>query len=75
MIKLKDMIPNIAYVVATNGITLKIGDHILKEADGCIMCKEAHGFLTPDDWRYLRNKVVVDREYYREKLVEMKEQM
>jgi hypothetical protein len=69
MIPLKDMVPGIWYKVVTNGSTLFIGDTVkLDLKDNSIICAEAGGWLIEEDWKRLRNKVEINREYYKERI-------
>jgi hypothetical protein len=68
MIPLKDMVPGIWYKVVTNGSTLFKGDTVkLDPKDNSIICAEAGGWLLKEDWKRLRNKVEINREYYKRK--------
>lgn len=63
--KLKDMEPNIRYVVTKGGTTLFKGDVIwIEELKGNLKSKQTGGWLIYDDWKYLRNEVEISTKYY-----------
>lgn len=69
MIPLKDMVPGIWYKIITNGSTLFKGDSVkLESCDNSIICADAGGWLVKEDWKRLRNKVEINREYYKERI-------
>ena len=64
-IRLEDMEPGVRYVAVTGGATIRKGDHLkMEEYDRAISCREAYGWINEADWKKLRTRVVVDREYY-----------
>ena len=62
--KLKEMIPGRRYKVVTNGSTLKKGDRIYLDPKNRSLICDTTGWLEPDEWKYLRNKVEPDIRYY-----------
>ena len=69
---LKDMVPEIRYVVVTRGRTLQKGDNVWLDFDGSLMCLQGGGWLMPQEWRRLRNKVEFDKEYYEKSIEKLK---
>jgi len=70
--KLKDMVPEIRYVVVTGGTTLQKGDNIWLDFDGSLMCLPVGGWLMPQEWGRLRNDVEFDKEYYTKSIEKLK---
>ena len=57
--------------------TFEIGDHILLNENGDISCREAGGWLPSEDVEEATKgmKVVIDREWVRERLKKLQEQI
>ena len=70
--KLREMEKGVRYIVTTGGSTLKKGDSVVMESDGCLVCFDAGGFLPRGEWRNLRNEVEIDIEYYKQQIKELK---
>lgn len=66
--KLKEMIPEVRYVVTKGGSTLQKGDNIWLDFDGSLMCLQGGGWLMPQEWRLLRNEVELDTTYYEKEI-------
>lgn len=66
--KLKDMIPQVRYIVTKNGNTLKKGDRIWIDFDGALMNVQAGGWLMPQEWKRLKNEVEFDKAYYEKEI-------
>ena len=62
--KLKDMKTGIRYVVTKSGSMFAVGNHIWIDETGCLLCREAQGWLTEDEWKWLRNEAAFDVEHY-----------
>jgi hypothetical protein len=79
LMKLSEAEVGIRYLVIRGSLqTLFKGDHIALESNGTISCKEASGWLSPEDmpgkdFAYIKNRTLikVDKEYYRQKQKEL----
>jgi len=66
--KLKDMIPELRYVVTKGGLTLQKGDNIWLDFDGSLMSLQGGGWLYAQEWKRLRNEVEFDVPYYEKEI-------
>lgn len=66
--KLKEMIPEVRYVVTKGGSTLNKGDRIWLDFDGSLMSLQGGGWLMPQEWRLFRNEVEFDTAYYEKEI-------
>lgn len=66
--KLKEMIPEIRYVVTKGGSTLQEGETVWIEPDGSLMSPDGYGWLEHDDWKLLRNEVEFNMAYYEKEI-------
>ena len=55
--------------------TLQTGDHLQREADGSLICREAEGWLDPGEWEDLEVEVEIDRDYYVEEQRKLKKRL
>lgn len=69
--KLKEMVPEVRYIVTKGGSTLNKGENIWLDFDGSLMCPQGGGWLMPNEWRLLRNDVELDVAYYEKEIEKM----
>lgn len=66
--KLKEMIPDLWYVVTKGGSTLRKGENIKLNHDGYLSCPNGGGVLLPFEWKRLRNEVEFNTAYYEKEI-------
>ena len=69
--KLKEMMPEVRYIVTKGGSTLRKGENVWLDFDGSLMCLQGGGWLMPQEWRLLRNEVEFDVAYYEKEIEKM----
>lgn len=74
-IKLKDMRVGIPYVVVKGGQSLDVGDRVVMDKSRCIICQSAGGWLVPEDWKRLKNRVEVDVGFINRKILKLQEEI
>lgn len=73
---LKDILPDVHYTVLVGDAVFMLGDRIIMGSDRCLVCREAGGFLPPEEWACCDGVLVgLDREYYQVRLARLQKEL